>query len=137
MWTATKYGFFSTVRLIAEGQKTDKVMIRARQRGHLERLRERFKTRIGDVEILRQGMSDYLFRMIVPLETWASISAHLAAEIEYPNFKGEASRVFGHGDDYVKALPHVWSTFYDLQPNRSRVNDDESRGDRWRFPRDH
>ena len=119
MWTATKYGFFSTVRLITDDEETEFVMIRARRREHLERLKERLPKKIGEAEILRQPSSDYLFRVIAPLASWASMSAHLAAEIDYPNFKNEASAEFGFDDEYLSALHRVWSVFQAMEPART------------------
>jgi hypothetical protein len=112
MWLFTRYGFFSvTVSSVDPGT----MQIRARDRGHLERLIERFPGELGAAAILETKDSDYRFRLIVKRSEWPTLAARLAADIDYGNFKSDAAKRFGTKSEYVHALHDVWGTMHGLQ----------------------
>lgn len=122
MWLFTKYGFFSVVsaRLgdgaYGNGVDVDRVMVRARDRRHLERLQERFCKELETTEIRESPSTDYRFRIFVSKSAWKVIAEQLADEINYDNFKSEVHRHTGHNDaSYTAALHEVWSVMHRLQ----------------------
>lgn len=125
MWLFTKHGFFSVVcarqgdgahrRLI----DPSKLMVRARVRSHLERLKERFPELLGRCGIAESAGTDYAYRFFVDKATWAKVIAGLNDEIGYGNFKEEVARHQGRsGGTYVAALHDVWSVMHGLQEPR-------------------
>lgn len=122
MWVFTRYGFFSAVCARqgdgGHGRPVDpgRVMVRARVRGHLEALQERFPDRLGGCDIREFAGTDYAFRLFVAKSVWAEALAELAAEMDYDNFKSEVARHQGSaGAAYKNALGEVWSVMYRLQ----------------------
>jgi hypothetical protein len=122
MWICTRYGFFSTVSARqgegGKGQPVDpgRVMVRARVRDHLDRLRRRFPSELGGAEILESRGTDYRFRIFLAKETWIRVLSGLAAETDYDNFKSEVARHQGAaGADYGHALHEVWGVMNRLQ----------------------
>ena len=122
MWLFTKYGFFSAV-CAREGDGAhgrpvdpDRVMVRARVRGHLDALKNRFPDLLGGCEVRESAGTDYAFRLFVAKSAWAQALAGLAGEMDYDNFKAEVGRHQGAaGADYKHALMSVWSTMNRLQ----------------------
>lgn len=102
MWILTKHGFFSAVCARqgdgGHGQPVDpdRIMVRARIRGHLEALKHRFRDLIGDCEILESTGTDYAYRLFVQKSAWTQVVAALAEETDYDNFKSEVARHQGH-----------------------------------------
>ena len=122
MWLFTKYGFFSAVCARRGGGghdqpvDPDRVMVRARVRGHLDALKDGFPDLLGGCEIHESPDADYAFRLFVAKPAWAQALAGLADELDYDNFKGEVGRHQGAaGADYTHALMSVWSTMNRLQ----------------------
>jgi hypothetical protein len=122
MWVFTKYGFFSAVCARQgdgqPGQSLDRhrIMVRARVREHLEALRQRFPADLGACEILEHAGTDYRFRLLLPKTTWAQIMMHLAAEVDYGNFKSTVARVqTSDAGRYEESLHRVWSVMHKLQ----------------------
>jgi len=116
----TTEGMFSAVcPRTEEGRgldiETDKIMVRARVRGHLETLQIRFPT-LREAELIETPHADYRFRIIVPKQAWADAVAEMISEQEYTNFKNAAAAAQGPDDGgYVHALHDVWSVMYGLQ----------------------
>ncbi len=122
MWVFTKYGFFSVVCARQgsgkRGQPVDpnRMMIRARVRGHLEALKKRFSEFLGQCAIQEFSGTDYAFRIFVPKAVWSQVLASLAEEADYDNFKSEVARHQGNaGAAYEHSLHAVWSVMYRLQ----------------------
>lgn len=122
MWIFSKHGFFSAVCARegngGYGQPVDpeRIMVRARVRGHLEALKERFAALLGECEIQEFAGSDYAFRIFVPKAVWVQVMAGLAEETDYDNFKSEVARHQGPaGADYEHSLHKVWSVMHRLQ----------------------
>lgn len=122
MWVFTKHGFFSAVCARQgsgkHGQTVDpgRIMLRARDRGHLEALKKRFLDRLGQCEIQEFPGTDYAFRIFVAKTVWSQVLAGLAEETDYDNFKAEVARHQGQaGAAYEHSLHDVWSIMYKLQ----------------------
>jgi hypothetical protein len=124
MWLFTKYGFFSVVcarRGKGESVKLDQklLMVRARDRDHIEGLKRRFSRELGSYGIKESPSNDYRFRIFVPRKVWLGVARALAADIDYGNFKSEAARTQGKaGDDYIDVLHTVWSVAYRAQSKK-------------------
>jgi hypothetical protein len=117
MWLFTRYGFFSIACARAKDGSLDPktVMIRARRKGHLDALQNRF-TEIAGLEVVSLPDRDYRYRLIAPKEIWVSGVSQLAEEQNWSNFKNEAARFQGaDGADYSDALHRVWGVMYDFQ----------------------
>ena len=71
MWVFTKYGFYSVVCAhqgdgsFNESVDLKRVMVRARDRGHLEALRVRFRGLLGDAVIHEHVGTVYAYRIFV------------------------------------------------------------------------
>lgn len=122
MWLFTKYGFFSAVCAREgdgrHGRKVDpnRLMIRARVRSHLDALRQQFPSLLGNCEVQASLGTDYAFRIFVDKPVWAQVTAKLAEELDYDNFKAEVGRHQGAaGSRYEHALHTVWEVMYELQ----------------------
>ncbi len=115
MWLLTRYGFFSVVqaRQMENGKVTQlpdpqRMMIRARDRSHLENLRRRFSP-LATTEILETSHTDYRYRMIVSRQEWLSLAGELAQDVDYGNFKGVCGRSPDLGSEYNAMLHDVWA----------------------------
>ena len=122
MWIFTKHGFFSAVCARhgsgRHGQPFDpnRIMVRARVRGHLEGVKQRFPDLLTQSEIQEFAGTDYAFRIFVDKPVWAQVLLGLAEEIEYDNFKSEVARHQGRGGaEYERSLHEVWSVMHGLQ----------------------
>jgi len=122
MWLFTKYGFYSTVCARqgdgSHGQPADpdRLMIRARLRGHLEALQARFPAQLAEIEVTETLDSDYRYRMFVDKAVWTPVLVELNEEMTYDNFKSEVARHQGAaGKNYGQALHDVWSVMNLLQ----------------------
>ena len=122
MWVFTKHGFFSAVcARQGDGRhgrpvNPERMMVRARVKGHLEALRERFPEVLGPCVVQDSGGTDYAFRIFVDKQAWSGLLSELAKETAYDNFKSEVERFQGRqGAAYVSSLHEVWSVMYGLQ----------------------
>jgi hypothetical protein len=122
MWIFTKHGFFSAVCARQgdgkHGQPVDRdrIMVRARVRGHLEALQKRFLDLLGGCEIQISVGTDYAYRLFVQKSAWTQVLAALAEETDYDNFKPEVARHQGRaGAAYEHSLHEVWSVMNRLQ----------------------
>jgi hypothetical protein len=115
MWIFTKHGFYSAVCARKgdgrHGQPIDhdRIMVRARMRGHLEALKEQFPDLLCSCEIREFVGTDYAYRLFVDKTVCCQLLAGLAAEINYDNFKFAVARHQGHaGAVYEQSLHEVW-----------------------------
>ena len=122
MWIFTKYGFFSAVCArqgsgeYGQPVDPDRVMVRARVRGHLDALKDRFPELLGGCEVREFAGADYAFRLFVEKSAWSRALAALAEEVDYDNFKSEVARHQGAaGADYEGSLHDVWRVMNRLQ----------------------
>ena len=120
MWLMTTIGMFSAVcPRTEEGHgshiETDKIMVRARMRSHIEALQERFGA-LGDAELIETRNADYRFRIIVDKTAWMEAVARMITDQDYTNFKNAANSLQGRGGTaYIHALHRVWDVMYELQ----------------------
>ncbi len=122
MWIFSKHGFFSAVCARQGDGKhgrpvdPDRIMVRARVRGHLESLKKRFPDHLTECDIQESAGTDYAYRLFVAKSAWAQVLAGLAEETDYDNFKSEVARHQGKaGAAYVHSLHEVWSVMHRLQ----------------------
>ena len=122
MWVFTKYGFFSAVcarrGVGGHGQPVDpdRIMLRARDRRHLEALKGRFPDRLGLCEIREFPGADYAFRIFVDKAVWSHILSELAEETDYDNFKSAVAHHQGRQRAaYEHALHGVWEVMRRIQ----------------------
>ena len=122
MWLFTRYGFFSAVSARKEDEKygqsidPDRIMVRARVRGDLESLKNRFPDLLGQCDIHAFIGTDYAFRIFVDKQIWSRVLSKLAEETDYDNFKSEVARHQGiAGAAYEHSLHEVWSVMHGLQ----------------------
>ncbi len=126
MWIFTRYGFFSAVcARQGDGGRhqpvdPERVMVRARARGHLEALRERFPDLLGASEVLASAGTDYAFRLFATKAAWRETLAQLADDTDYDNFKSAVGALRGHAGArtdaaYEHSLHEVWSVMRRLQ----------------------
>lgn len=122
MWVFTKHGFFSAVcARQGSGQHgdpvdTNRIMVRARVRAHLESLKIRFADMLGQCEIQEFAGADYAYRIFVAKPVWSQVMAGLAEETDYDNFKSEVARNQGTSEAaYEHSLHEVWSVMHKLQ----------------------
>jgi hypothetical protein len=120
MWIFATTGFYSAVSpRTEEGRgseiETDKIMVRARVRSHLEALQARFPA-LSEAELIVTSHADYHFRIIVDKSAWMDAVAVMISDQEYTNFKNAAAEVQGvDGGGYVSSLHQVWSIMHRLQ----------------------
>jgi hypothetical protein len=122
MWIFTKHGFFSAVCARQgdgkHGQPVDldRIMVRARVRGHLDALKTRFLDLLGPCAIQESVGTDYAYRLFVQKSAWTQVLAGLGEETDYDNFKSEVARHQGRpGAAYEHSLHEVWSVMHKLQ----------------------
>ncbi len=122
MWIFTKHGFFSAVcARQGDGKHSQPVdpnciMVRARIRGHLEALTQRFPDLLEECEIHETTSADYAYRMFMQKSAWMQVLAGLAEETDYDNFKSKVARHQGMaGADYEHSLHDVWAVMNRLQ----------------------
>lgn len=122
MWVFTKHGFFSAVCARKGDGKhgqpvdADRIMIRARVRGHLEALKKRFPDLLGECDVQDFGGTDYAYRLFVQKVAWTKVLAGLAEETDYDNFKSEVAHHQGRaGAAYEHSLHEVWAVMRRLQ----------------------
>lgn len=122
MWVFTKHGFFSAVCARKGNGKhgqpvdLDRIMVRARLRGHLDALKKRFPDLLVECDIQESAGTDYAYRLFVQKSAWMRGLAGLAEETDYDNFKSEVARHQGRvGEAYEHSLHEVWSVMNRLQ----------------------
>ena len=114
MWVFTPYGFFSAVE---DRDDSERVLVRARVREHLAALislhKAIIKRQLFVSDIVETPSADYPFRLYVPKGLWAKLTAAMALEIDYDNFKSACP-----AGDYHDALISVW---YAMRRMQSKV----------------
>jgi len=123
MWLFTSYGMYSAVcARQGTGKKgepidTERMMVRARDRDHLENLKLLFPDELQDVEIVESKYNDYRFRLFVDKKVWALLVATLVMCEDYDNFKGSIDRTLPkeQAGPYHGTCTRVWGVLYDHQ----------------------
>ena len=107
MWMLTTIGFFSVVE---DSEDADRLLVRARVREDLERLRD---THLPDLHIVENAGSDYRFRAYVERGQWVWAAMSMASEIDYSNFKNAVAQ--RQGLVRARIYSRVWHELYELQ----------------------
>lgn len=123
MWIFTPDGFFSAVE---HKDDPSKIMIRTRARIHAQKLVDACPEEDKPELVETPPPADYRFRVTVKRETWAYLLAKFVADIDYLNFKNEASKR-KHPAGFMSALHGVWSKLLGFQDS---MHDDTKEG-RW------
>lgn len=111
MWTATKFGFFSTI-MWHDGT----IAIRGRQRSDITRLRKMVpEVKFGTMQVT--PTKDYRYRVFCTADELEKfVYPAFARSITYGNFKNEVDKVHGTSSAYSKACHAAWSVFEKMQP---------------------
>ena len=107
MWLVTNFGFFSIVQKKGE----DILTVRARARGDLEVLKERYVPTLG--HILKGEGSDYQYRAKVSREDLAGAMQKIIMDIDYSNFKDAVAEKQGH--KRARIYGDVWEVLLGLE----------------------
>lgn len=137
MWIFTVFGFYSVIE-----HRDDKklVLIRARIKGDLERLRDRyFKTEKGEVrlgEITCTPAADYPYRALAWKDEFAQAMMHMAEDVNYTNFKSAVSKEssWERHDLYMKVwsiMKGAESILRDLRKRGKYTSFSDSQGSLW------
>lgn len=100
-------GFFSVVR---SGDAPDQLVVRARTRDDLVRLRQLY---LPGIKILATETRDYGWRSYVSRQAWSEALARAALAIDAENFKSRTAEVLGHAR--AATYSKVWSVLLELQ----------------------
>ena len=129
MWLFTRFGFFSAVcARVGDGKKSravdpTRMMIRARDRQHLENLIEAFPLELLDAEIHQRkpgSTGDYVCRIFVPKSVWVEVVTSMVEAQNYDNFKVACSHSKADGA-YLNLLHKVWICGMSLQKAKHQV----------------
>ena len=118
MWLITPIGFFSVVQKPAD-KKTGVLTIRARVRGDLDKLREKYLPSLGPIE--DSVGTDYRYRANAPQAETSTAVARMIADIDYSNFKNEVAKSQGHNRSDV--YHDVWTVLNRLQTDPMFADD--------------
>jgi hypothetical protein len=134
LWIFSVHGFVSAVAARKKNGEIDPglIMLRARDRSHLENLQAAFPD-LATSKIVQTQHTDYAFRIFVQRAVWVKVAGELANEVAgYGNFKNEVLRTNGPCL-YEKLLHGVWGIMRRLQdkpiPNADPRNADEENDD--------
>lgn len=106
MWLFTPIGFFSIVKK----PQTTCLTIRARVRGDLDALRDRYLPELSPT--IGHGGTDYPWRATATREAVAEATRLMVMDIDYPNFKSEVGAKQGHAR--ASHYGAVWNVLYDM-----------------------
>jgi hypothetical protein len=107
VWLLIPEGFYSVVQKPGEAE----LCVRARDRGDLDRLRERYMPTLGSTTDTPGG--DYRYRAWIDREALAEGLGAIARDLAYPNFKSEVGR---HDPERARLYGRVWGTLGSIQP---------------------
>lgn len=107
MWLFTTIGFFSAV----QKPGTDFLTIRARVKGDLEKLREKYLPELSP-SIGHTG-TDYPWRATVTHPQFAAALVKIACDVHYANFKDAVAHE--QGKARAQRYHKVWSALYDME----------------------
>jgi hypothetical protein len=111
MWIFTPLGFFSVV----QKPDDDRLTVRARFAGDLERLRDAHLPELGAVA--ETPAADYRFRARVDRAAFARALSALATAIDYDNFKSTVAR--RQGKARAAIYGDVWEILHEAQRRRA------------------
>jgi hypothetical protein len=117
MWLFTPYGMFSVIR---NWERVNTMLVRTRDRAHLDALAAAFPVEFTGVEILVTPSRDYPYRCVLHRSAWIALAGKLAAGINYTNFKDEVEITAPHtgaGSRYIEVVHEVWQRLFDAYQN--------------------
>jgi ADP-ribose pyrophosphatase YjhB (NUDIX family) len=112
MWLLTNFGFFSVVEK-PDDSAAGTLTVRARVRGDLEALRDRYLPNMG--AIVEGAGTDYKYRAKVTRDSFAVAALQIVRDIDYANFKGSVAQTMGH--DRATVYGKVWDVLAKLKDN--------------------
>lgn len=124
MWAFLPGGFVSAV---ADKNDPTSLVIRARDYASLRALCSGIGTPVK--KIVHGGGTDYPFRLYCSREVFANYLRDAVLDIEYTNFKDEATAVRGRA--YHDILLSIWSTTHRLTPAKVQKKLDAVADARW------
>jgi hypothetical protein len=101
MWIFISDAFFS---IVEDGQQANKLLVRARFKGHIERV-------FPQAKVSETPESDYRYRTSLPRMVVTEAIAHKVAEIDYGNFKDSIK----FSNPLHEAAGQVWNVMYQAQ----------------------
>ncbi|MGF6808439.1 hypothetical protein OKW30_003565 [Paraburkholderia sp. Clong3] len=115
MWLMTPIGFFSIVQKAGD-IGADTLTVRARARGDLEALRDKYVHELG--EIVEGAGTDYPFRAVAPRTSLSAALAAIVADLDYGNFKSEVAR--RQGAARAHTYHDVWQVLRGVEQKTQR-----------------
>lgn len=112
MWLMTDMGMYSIVQ---HNDQPDMFLVRARNRQHLEKLKDQF-SELSGIEIHSTPNADYPVRMFVPKVKTAVVFARMLLDVDYGNFKNHVFDI-GGDESYLHFLHTVWALSRGMEPN--------------------
>jgi hypothetical protein len=100
MWIALNNSFLS---IVAHTERSDKLLIRARMPGDIERV-------FPDADVFTLEHADYKYRAVIDRGDVGNVIADLIEDIDYPDFKSSVADQDRH-DAYLK----IWSVMRGMQ----------------------
>ena len=122
MWIFSTLGAFSAVCArkgdgsLANPPDPDRMMVRARDKDHLEALQDRFPF-LRRYKLLESPHNDYRFRLFCPKSVWTRVMAGLVADQDYDNFKNSCAAAKA-SEGYLHALHTTWGVMYRMQTDK-------------------
>ena len=114
MWLITNFGFFSVVQK-PDDPAAGTLTVRARVKGDLETLRDRYLPDLGD--IVADAGTDYRFRAKAPRTALSHAVARAILDIDYANFKNSVAKTQGHERSHIYG--EVWIALHALEARES------------------
>lgn len=123
MWIMTPYGFFSVVCAHDRDPETpgpdyNRMVIRARNRDHLESLKKTMSMRLPRINC-NEG-TDYPFRITMDRDLALAVITQMAGDVDYTNFKDEAKRVSPLDKPFHAFLMEIWKIGHSMSPKNVR-----------------
>lgn len=106
MWVMLSDSYISAVAYVVTPPQPDKLLIRSRVRGDIERL-------FPGVTVKRTPDADYMFRAVVTRAAMAAVMANEIGKIDYPNFKDSVKE-----NDRHNAYLKCWTAMMSFQNQR-------------------
>jgi hypothetical protein len=118
MWLITRIGFFSVVQKHGD-EASGTLTVRARVRGDLETLREKYLPSLGPIQ--ENVETDYSYLGTAPRAEVSSAMARMIADVNYSNLKHEVAKRQGQKRSLL--YHEVWDVLYRLQTDRAFADD--------------
>ena len=118
MWLITPIGFFSVVQK-HDDEASGTLTVRARVRGDLEALQEKYLPSLGPIQ--ENVETDYSYLATAPRAEVSSAMARMIADVNYSNFKHEVAKRQGQKRSLL--YHEVWDVLYRLQTDAAFADD--------------